>query len=371
MVIQLLRQNGAMSRPDIERMTGVGSSTLSYIVRDLLDQNMICTAGKRKSSGMGKKQTLLEMNPRLGWVVGVGIDGDNADLAILDASGNVIDHDRLVIGHDLTKLPQLLGDYINTWKKDKDGDIGQLLGAGVGLLGPVDSLNGVLLESHWFKVSNLKLAEMIASGIHAPVQLNNDANYAALAEARLGGAVGDNNFAYLLMTCHQMSEDKYHLGGFGSTLFLNGALYTGSHFGSGEVDPRLQPESDPDTYISADELRLLSTVEGDTTDRLTAAAQRVGSALAMIVNLVDPTTVIVGGDPAWTNRQVIATIESEMKRHLVSIPGREVSVVPASFVDHAVTIGAAIAATDFYMNASDTFVAVDNEAPDTVANRYG
>lgn len=370
MVIQLLRQYGAMSRPDIERMTGVGSSTLSYIVRDLLDQNMICTAGKRKSSGMGKKQTLLEMNPGLGWVVGVGIDGDTADLAILNASGNVIDHDKLVIGHDLMKLPELLSNYIDTWKKDRGAAVGQMLGVGVGLPGPVDSRKGVLLESHWFKVSNINLAEMIAKEVQAPVQINNDANFAALAEARLGGAVGENNFAYLLMTCHQMGEDKYHLGGFGSTLFLNGALYTGSHFGSGEVDPRLQPESDPDTYISADELCLLSTVDGDTTDRLDDAARRVGSALAMVVNLVDPTSVIIGGDPAWTNRKVIAAIESEMLRHLVHIPGREVSIVPAKLVDHAITIGAAIAATDFYMNASGTFVSTGDDSPGITTASY-
>lgn len=368
MVIQLLRQLGPLARPEIERMTGVGSSTLSYIVRDLLDQNMICKAGKRESSGMGKKQTLLELNPRLGWVVGVGIDGDSADLAMLDASGRIIDHDKLIIGHDLTKLPGLLRERIEAWKHEKGDPIGRLLGVSVGLPGPVDSRNGVLLGSHWFNVSNLNLAEMITTELGVQTHIDNDANYAALAEARMGGAIGEKNIVYLLMTCHPATEGRYHLGGFGSTLFLNGALYTGSHFGSGEVDPRLQPESDPETFITDQELKLLSTPDGETTERLTAAAKRVGSALAMLVNLVDPSTVIIGGDPAWTNQRVLDSIEAEMKSHLVTLPGRDVSIVPAKLVDHAVTIGAAIVATDHYLNADDTFISSGNESNGVVAN---
>ena len=361
MVIQLLRQLGALSRPEIEQMTGVGSSTLSYIVRDLLEQNMIRKAGKRESSGMGKKQTLLELNPGLGWVVGVGIDGDRADLAMLDASGQMLDHDDLTIGHDLTGLPGILRQRIDAWKKDRGETCGRLLGVSVGLPGPVDSRKGVLLGSHWFNVSNLNLAQMLTDELGVQAHIDNDANYAALAEARMGGATGEKNIVYLLMTCHPAPNGLYHLGGFGSTLFLNGALYTGSHFGSGEVDPRLQPEADPDTFITDQELKLLSTRDGETTDKLNAAAKRVGSALAMLVNLVDPSIVIIGGDPAWTNRKVLGAIETEMKSHLVNLPGRDVSVVPATLVDHAVTLGAAIVATDHYFNADGTFASTGGD----------
>ena len=232
LAVQLLRQHGTLSRRQLAQITGLRTSTLTYIVRDLLDQNIVRTVGKAESKTVGKKQILIEINPGLGWVVGVGLETDQALLVYVDASGEVIDRARMEVGHDADALPGLLCSWIDAWAARKKMSTGGLLGIGVGVPGVVDSECGRVLRSTWFAAEDLPLRDLIAKQIDAPVHIDNDANFAALGESRLGSARGLTNFVYFLMNA-EVQQDGFAIRGLGTTIFLNGRLYRGSHFAAG------------------------------------------------------------------------------------------------------------------------------------------
>ena len=93
LVLKLLYER-PMTRSQLSEVTGLRTSTITYIVRDLIQNQIVRTVGKVASQAVGRKQILVEVNPNLGWSVGIGLGGELASLAYVDASRNMIDRDQ-------------------------------------------------------------------------------------------------------------------------------------------------------------------------------------------------------------------------------------------------------------------------------------
>jgi len=350
LAVQLLRQHGTLSRRQLAQITGLRTSTLTYIVRDLIEQNIVRTVGKAESKTVGKKQILLEINPGLGWVVGVGLETDMASLVYVDASGEMIDRERIEIGHDVNVVPVLLRSRIDAWAMRNKKDTADLLGVGVGVPGVVDSARGRVLRSTWFTAEDLPLQALITEQMDTNVIVDNDANFAALGESRLGSARGLTNFVYFLMNA-QVEQDHFAIRGLGTTIFLDGSLYRGSHFAAGEVDTRLEAERYAD--ISREHMQLLASEDEPLNDVMTRLALQTGRTLTAVVDLIDPQAVVLGGNPAIANKQMIAEIGRVMNNGLVNVPNREVAVRPSQLGDIGVSMGAAVAVIDAALRGDD------------------
>jgi len=99
-----------------------------------------------------------------------------------------------------------------------------LAGVGVGIPG-VTTANGFVLLAPNLQWQNVPFKRILQERINLPIEIDNDANVAALAEARAG--VGDGNCkTFVLLT----------LGtGIGGGIVQNGQLYHGASFSAGEI----------------------------------------------------------------------------------------------------------------------------------------
>jgi glucokinase len=104
-------------------------------------------------------------------------------------------------------------------------EVSALRGVGVSAPGPLDPASGVLLDPPnlpgWREVPIRRLLE---GQLGLPVQVENDANAAALAEHRFGAGRGFRHLAFLTMST-----------GVGAGLVLDGKLYAGRQGMAGEV----------------------------------------------------------------------------------------------------------------------------------------
>lgn len=343
LVLNLLRGEGRLSRRQLAERTGLRSSSLTYITRDLIDQGIVRTHGKLDRPGAGKKQVLLEIDPDLGWVLGVGIEGEAASIVVLDCKGRVIDRDRLKFRDSFELIPQLLKNRVDNWVARHGDPPGQLMALGLGMTGVIDPHKGVVLRSTRFGLSDWDLGQALSSVFHVPVRIDNDSNFAALAEAREGNARGIDNFLHLLINSSERGA-VYSVESLGSSMFINGELYRGSRFGAGEIDALIE-KGDYDK-VTAEQLLSLATSDGPFDDALRGLADHIATTLAPIVDLLDPSAIVIGGNLSLTNESVIEHIQNELNRRIVTMPHREVEVRSSLFMDHGVSMGAAIAALD-------------------------
>lgn len=100
----------------------------------------------------------------------------------------------------------------------------QPIGLGIAAPGPVDRATGVVIQAPNLGWRNVPLASRLEAATGLPTVLGNDANLAALGEARFGAGRGEQNLVYLTVST-----------GIGSGILVNGSLLLGETGAAGEA----------------------------------------------------------------------------------------------------------------------------------------
>jgi activator of 2-hydroxyglutaryl-CoA dehydratase len=88
-VMRVLRKNGQTSRPEIANITGWSRAKTSNEVNSLIKKGYLVETGKGLSKG-GRKPRLLQLNNRLGYVIGIDIGATSLDIALADINGSIL-----------------------------------------------------------------------------------------------------------------------------------------------------------------------------------------------------------------------------------------------------------------------------------------
>ncbi len=213
-VLAVLRERGAMSRAQIAARVGLSRTTLSEITAELIGRGAVVVARTDLDlrQGSGRPAELLALDPGAGQFVGVDLGHSRVRVVIADAAHEVVASgvhayaastpwpDRLAAGFDL--LDRVAAEH--------GLHFGALQGVAVGVAGPDASMRR-------------QVRDAFADRLGAPVLVDNNTRFAALAEAMSDeeGATGD--LAYV-----RVSE------GIGGGLVIGGRLVPGGRGGAGE-----------------------------------------------------------------------------------------------------------------------------------------
>ena len=345
LVLRLVRQRKTLSRRQISQITGLRGSTLTYIVRELLEKRVLRTVGKASSKAVGQKQVLLDANPDLGYFLGFSLRPAEAKLVVIDAAGGRLGGTQFPVSGALREMPGQLRPAVQRWLDELPSKpSGRLLGVGAGVTGVVNHSNGVVLHSALFGADEVPLLSLLNEQFpDATIQVDHDACFGALAEGVIGMARSTSNFIYFSIN-HNRQDQLIRLNSFGSALFLDGRAYRGAHFAAGEFDTCLSPRRD---LIAAEEdLAALASEETPLSQTLQVLAQAVGTTLAALINFLDVEMVVLGGNCNIINKSFLAGVREQTESLLIAVPGRTVRVVGSQIRGEAVAFGAAIAASD-------------------------
>ena len=315
-MIDALRVNGALSRADLARATGLTPQTVSNIIEELARDGLVQSqASVRK--GRGQPATPYHLVPDGAFAVGLQIDRHVTRTVIVNRDGDVLVQtesklpsggpaEGVLVILDIVKkaCEALTAQFPHAARK--------LVGLGLAMPGPF-GINE-LYDDPWMMTAwqNFPLAERIAEGTGLEVALQNDASAAATAERLLGAAHGLDHVVCI------------YLGyGLGAGLILNGEIYGGAYSNAGEIGMMLAlaPGDDANVeplehYTSMASLcnvlgidpsdpRLFALVTdavvsgGPEVERwIDNAADRLRRTVQMLESIFDPqTTILCGGAP--------------------------------------------------------------------------
>ena len=80
--------------------------------------------------------------------------------------------------------------------------------------------------------------------------------------------------------------------------------------------------------------------------RLRRAGRVIGEALASVVNLLNPSLIVVGGDLAGAGEQLVAGIREAIYQRSTALATHVLEIRPSKLGDHAGVVGAASMALD-------------------------
>lgn len=291
LVLQTLFHQGAMSRADLSRETGLTRVTISDLVAELIEDGYVAERGLREVTGPGKPATLVDLD-REGHRI-VGLDLSRADRflgAVLTLDGEIVArHDVPVPADPADILPTVI-----QLTKDLVADAhAPVLGVGVGTPGIVDDRGRVLTAPNlgW---TDVDLERILRAEVSLPILVANDANAAVLAEYTFGGAGED----VMLVRVGR---------GVGSGLLSGGQPMRGSRFAAGEIGHvTVGTDGGPvcvcgkvgclEAWLSGPSLeRALAEDGADREAVLHDAGERLGIALAPIVGALDLSEIVLSG----------------------------------------------------------------------------
>jgi glucokinase len=179
----------------------------------------------------------------------------------------------------------------------------------------------------------------VAFATIGPLVVESDVRSAAIAEARFGAAVGAG--AALVISAGT---------GVSACLLVDGRPYRGAHghallVGAPPIEEQVSGAA---MARRALELGLDPLADSDAMDAVRAeAGERLGVAIAWLVNALDPAIVVIGGGLAAVPRYASAAIAST-RRSMEAIPGIERRIVVSSLGPDAAVIGAGLVAFEMF-----------------------
>jgi predicted NBD/HSP70 family sugar kinase len=150
--------------------------------------------------------------------IGIDIGGTSIKYGLLTTSGEIVEKGKISTQMELENLLDDIEQIVT--KLNQAGDV---KGVGVSAPGIITSEGFMITGGAIMSLYGVDFKKELENRLKLPVQIENDANAAALAESWLGAAVGVKN--YLVMT----------LGtGVGGGIVINGEIYRGAHGMAGE-----------------------------------------------------------------------------------------------------------------------------------------
>ena len=283
-------------------------------------------------------------------IIGVDFGGTKIMSGATDREGNIIAGPFIVptVGsEDKEKIFSRLTDAI---QQAIDGCAGgKIKGIGMGVTGPLDTVNGLILECPQLPTMHFfPLVERVKDRFKLPVIMDNDANALLLGESVWGAGRG-----------HRIVLG-YTLGtGLGCAIVVDGKLFTGTNGMAGEIWPSPDGELTIEDTISGRGVVTIFTklsgtelgakeiaglaVNGDRNaiEAWHRFGLKLGETIAWGINTIDPGIVILGGSIANSMDLFCEPMELQLRKYICPVPAKKTRVVKALLGDNAGFLGSA------------------------------
>jgi glucokinase-like ROK family protein len=227
LILNTLHQESSLSRARLAQLTGLNKGTISTMVKDLLDSNLIREIGTdASSSDVGRPAIYLEPEPDAGYMIGVEIGVDFVSIITVNFAIEIISRryestlNYISQQAVMDRIVALLRESCEQIKKRER----PLFGIGVGIPGLVDAASGRLIFGPNIGWEDVPIKSVIETITDAPVFVANEANLSALGESYFGAG---QNFSHLLFVSSGV--------GLGGGIIINGRLVDGALGFAGEV----------------------------------------------------------------------------------------------------------------------------------------
>jgi predicted NBD/HSP70 family sugar kinase len=350
--LELLLERGPLSRTQLGTLTGLSKPTASQLLARLESAGLVVPVGTT-AGRPGPGAQLYEINPDAAFVAGLDVNAARIRVAVADITGGVVAEYRLdTPGRQATGTVERVRDAVDAAVALAGLERGILRQVVIGTPGALDAGTGKLRYApHLPGWHSPRLLEELTEGLGVPVAVENDVNLAAIAEQRVGGAKGVDDFVLLWV------ED-----GIGAAIVMAGRLHRGHTGGAGEVGYMPLPGAPlirnvrrensggfqelagapavlalakahgigARTAVEAVTAAVAAARNGDNTV-LAALAHRLATGLAAIVAVVDPELVLLSGDiPLAGSEDLRALVQEELTGLAVPRPKLALSAVEGS-----------------------------------------
>ncbi|MDI6782768.1 MAG: ROK family protein [bacterium] len=371
--LNLIRKRGPLSRTYIYKTTNIRITTVTDVVKELIESGIVIEVGSAASTG-GRKPVLLSINPAAGSIIGVDVRATVIRGVLTDLKSQIISQYH----KDITALTTGEAILENTKEVIRSlvqlvPDRQKLLGIGLSVAAMVDSDKGeVVFAANIPGWDHLALTAIIEKEFHTSVLLEATARAAVLGERAFGCGQGIDDLIF------------YHIGmGIGAGIISHGRLFCGTNESAGEIGHTVIDEFGPacrcgnfgclEALASAKAIRdhavaalgkgiesILTNLVDNDHSKITAetvyhaavkgdklcrrilqeAGAHLGIGAANLINILNPALLIVGGGLSKAGEFILEPLIRTLQERSLAVSAKAVKVVTSTLGDNAAPLGA-------------------------------
>ena len=371
-IIAHMALNGECTLSELTRELHISVPTITKLVQELVDETIVCDLGKVETPG-GRRPNVFGLANSAIYFAGVNVGRDNMSYLITDLQNNIIKQqfdtsfELLDRSQCLEKICANIERFIATCGIDR----GKILGLGVGITGRVNPDTGRSYK--YFTSSEQSLRDLLEHRIGIRVLLENDTRARCYAEYTCSKSKDDKNLLYL------------HLGrGVAIGIVTDGKLYYGKSGFAGEfghipffdneiicscgkkgcletevsgiaieekivrkiesgVNTILREKYDRQEPIHIDDI--IAAAKNDdnlSIELIEEAGEKVGKAVAFLINTFNPETVIVGGNMAAAGDYIMLPLKSATNKYSLNLVFKDTKFRLSKMTENANAWGVAM-----------------------------
>ncbi len=372
-VLDLIRTSKAVSKAKLAQITGLSPTAIGSITSSLLEDGYIHETGTTESK-RGRKPTKLELKAGSYYSVGFDIDVDCIGSTLIDITGQILyeNYSPLPHGIDAEGTMGLIEKEIGFILEKYGIEMGRLLGAGISIAGMVNYKTGEILLAPNLGWSNVDLKSYAVRFPNISFYVENEARSSAICENWIGSCTDIKDFV-----CINVKS------GIGAGIFADGKIYRGVDGIAGEIGHIPVDENGPrcgcgnygcletmasTQYIVENAKRLIrqgvvsslneisdvdaidleaivkAAKEGDEASKgiFTESARYLGIAISNIVNILNPSRIVIGKEFVKYSDLVIDYLRNFVSVKALKASSTSVEIITSSMGERSSVIGAAI-----------------------------
>ncbi|MBP7835881.1 MAG: ROK family protein [Candidatus Omnitrophica bacterium] len=379
-ILDILRKRGPISRPDISRDMGINVVTISSCIDEFIKNHLVFEKSLDVSEG-GRRPVLLDLNPKAGFVIGVGLNLMNMVGLLVDFKGNIITKTQVSRPRaSVSEISESILEIVREILRRSKEYASNIHGIGVGIAGLINKNDGSI---HWpqktghyytYATVDVPLQDLLKKEFNLPVLMENDATSACFGEYWLGLGDSYKNILYMF-------------SGVGCGIMINGDLYRGAQGYAGEVSiynykeqENFNCQTGNDCFLKrwdidlgiVEDVRsnlLRDTEKAEEFSRVTqtvvenidlktvfaaaraqnalalkaleSAARRLGIKIAYLVNLLNPQIVVIGGGLEEAGDEFLRRVSATVKEWAFRESAENLKIAYSQLRENAVALGAA------------------------------
>ncbi|WP_164555592.1 MULTISPECIES: ROK family protein [unclassified Streptomyces] len=365
-LLDMIRNKRARTRSELVRASGMARATVENRLTGLLEAGYIVYgAGSPGSASVGRPAEVFEFNQRSGTVLAADLGLDHCRVAVTDLDAGILASAGGPVDMDAgpKQVMREVDRHFTAVLEQSGAAAGDVRAIAVAVPGLVETttgrVNSPTMMGKWYEFDlNAFFAQRFAE---VPVHLENGAHVMALGEQRKRWP----DTADLLMVDAGMSV--------GSGLVLDGRLFRGSLGAAGDIGHLnrggsrvcrcgsigcLETEAagwaiardlrsmDREARTAADIVALTRRGDPDAVGLVRQAGRVIGSVVADLVGVLNPSVVAVGGALAEARETLLAGIREAVYAGSHPLATRDLRITHSLLGTDAALIGAATLASE-------------------------
>ncbi len=378
-IIEYIILNGNSTNTDLSKELNLSVPTVSKIINEMCEDSFVIEYGKLETTE-GRKPNLYGLNPDSGYFIGVDIKQNTVNIGQMNFRGDLVEL-SMDEPYQFQNTPEALDElcvHIQHFIDNLNIAREKILDININISGRVNPDTGYSYSL--FNFSEVPLTKLLSDKIGCQVTIDNDTRAMTFGEYMKGCVKGEKDILFVNLSW-----------GLGLGIVIDGNLYKGKSGFSGEfghmpafdneiichcgkkgcleteasgkafiriVSERIKngetsilPDSGNEEYSLEELIDATNREDPLCLDVLESIGQKLGKAIATLINIFNPDLVVIGGTMSQTGNLLMHSINTSILKYSLNLVNKDTKICISKLKDRAGVIGACMLARKSVLDA--------------------